>query len=311
MATTMKALRFYGQKDLRVETIPVQQLQPDQVKVKPEWCGICGTDLHEYIAGPILIPTPENPHPLTGDSLPLTMGHEFAGEIVELGSGVNSGRLKVGMKVCIEPTLFDDSCPPCLDRRRNCCDKNGFFGLSGYGGGFSEYACLKEKVVHPLPDNVPTDIGGMIANISNTAQQKLPTSNHPRTALVEPLSVGWHALKASDHSPEHSALIIGAGPIGLAVLLCLLARGARQIIISEVSPQRVKHALEIASSHPDVDIVVLDPTKDDVVAKSKELCTQGGQGPNVVYDCAGVQKSIDAAIGAVRKSGLGKRNLVD
>ncbi|KAF3914102.1 hypothetical protein AA313_de0205567 [Arthrobotrys entomopaga] len=282
MAESMKALRYHGQKDLRVDTVPVPELQPGQVKVKPEWCGICGTDLHEYIAGPILIPTLEKPHRLTGCSLPLIIGHEFAGEIVELGPGVEPGRLKVGMKVCIEPTLFDDNCPPCLDRRRNCCDKGGFFGLSGWGGGFSEYACLREKVVHPLPDNVPTHIG----------------------ALVEPLSVGWHALKASDHSPEQSALILGAGPIGLAVLLCLIARGCRQILISEVSPQRIKHALDIAAACPEVEVIVLDPSKSDVIAKAKQLCSEGNQGPNVAYDCAGVQKSIETAIGAVRKGGI-------
>ncbi|KAK6349479.1 hypothetical protein TWF696_005763 [Orbilia brochopaga] len=282
MSGSMKALRFHGQKDLRVDAIPVPELQPGQVKVKPEWCGICGSDLHEYIAGPILIPTPEKPHHLTGCGYPVTMGHEFAGEIVELGPGVEPGRLKVGMKVCIEPTLFDDACPPCLGKRRNLCDKGGFFGLSGWGGGFSEYACLKEKVIHPLPDNIPTYIG----------------------ALVEPLSVAWHALKASDHSPEYSSLIIGAGPIGLAVLLCLLAQGSSKILISEVSPQRIKHALDIASTRPDVEIVVLDPTQVDVVARAKELCTEGINGPNVVYDCAGVQKSIDTAIAAVRKGGL-------
>jgi len=135
-------------------------------------------------------------------------------------------------------------------------------------------------VVHPLPANVPTDIG----------------------ALVEPLSVAWHALKAAEHQPDHSALIIGAGPIGLAVLLCLLARGCRQIMISEVSPQRIQQALGIAKDYPD--IVVLDPSKEDVVARSKQLCSQGGQGPNVVYDCAGVQKTVDTAIGAVRKGGI-------
>ncbi|KAF3199081.1 hypothetical protein TWF106_001333 [Orbilia oligospora] len=282
MTDSMKALRYHGAKDLRVESVPIPELLPGQVKVKPEWCGICGTDLHEYTTGPILTPAVGKPHRLTGCTVPLIMGHEFAGEIVELGPGVEPGRLKVGMKVCIEPALFDDTCPPCLDRRRNCCDRGGFFGLSGWGGGFSEYACLQEKLVHPLPDNVPTDIG----------------------ALVEPLAVAWHALKAAGHTPDRSALIVGAGPIGLAVLFCLLARGCRQILISEVSPQRIKHALEIASSHPEVDIRVLDPTKEDVVVRAKELCSQGNQGPNVVYDCAGVQKSIDAAIGAVRKGGV-------
>ncbi|KAK6362281.1 hypothetical protein TWF730_005977 [Orbilia blumenaviensis] len=282
MTESMRALRYHGAKDLRVESVPVPELLPGQVKIKPEWCGICGSDLHEYITGPILTPAPGKPHRLTGCTVPLIMGHEFAGEIVELGPGVEPGRLKVGMKVCVEPTLFDDDCPPCLDKRRNQCNRGGFFGISGWGGGFSEYVCLQEKVIHPLPDNVPTDIG----------------------ALVEPLAVAWHAVGAAKHSPEHSALILGSGPIGLAVLLCLLAKGCRQILVSEVSPQRIQHALDIASLHPEVDIKVLDPTKEDVVARAKELCPQGNQGPNVAYDCAGVQKSLDVAIAAIRKGGL-------
>ncbi|KAF3915501.1 hypothetical protein ABW21_db0202584 [Orbilia brochopaga] len=140
-----------------------------------------------------------------------------------------------------------------------------------------------------------------------TAKETLSNSSHHEklvTALVEPLAVAWHALKASDHSAEYSSLIIGAGPIGLAVLLCLLAQGSRRILVSEVSPQRIKHALDIAGAHPDVEIIVLDPTQVDVVARAKEICTPGINGPDVVYDCAGVQKSIETAIAAVRKGGL-------
>ena len=94
----MKAARWYGVKDVRVEEIPEQQVKPGMVKIRVEWCGICGTDLHEYLAGPIFLPSKE-PHPLTNEKVPLVLGHEFAGEIVEIGESVT--KFKVGDRVAV------------------------------------------------------------------------------------------------------------------------------------------------------------------------------------------------------------------
>ena len=114
-------------------------------------------------------------------------------------------------------------------------------------------------------------------------------------ALVEPLAVAWHAVDTSPYKPGDSVLILGGGPIGLAVVQCLIARGAEKIIVSEVAPKRREFAKQFGAHH------VLDPTKDDIVAKVRELCD--GQGADVAFDAAGVQAGLDQAVLAIRARG--------
>jgi (R,R)-butanediol dehydrogenase/meso-butanediol dehydrogenase/diacetyl reductase len=97
----MRAAVFHGRRDIRLEDVPEPEVRPGSVKVKVDWCGICGTDLHEYLAGPIFIPPPGSPHPITGETLPLTLGHEFAGSVVDVGEGVED--VATGDAVAIEP----------------------------------------------------------------------------------------------------------------------------------------------------------------------------------------------------------------
>nr|POE46980.1 (r,r)-butanediol dehydrogenase [Quercus suber] len=267
----MKAVRLHGQRDLRLEEIPVATCGRGQIKIAPAWCGICGTDLHEYLGGPSLCPK-DTPHPLTGETVPLTLGHEFSGVIEELGDGVDA-KFRVSDRVCVQPILYDGSCGSCQEGLINCCDKNGFLGLSGWGGGLSEHIVVPEYAVHQLPDNVPLDVA----------------------ALVEPLSVGWHAVDVSPFVPTDSVLVLGGGPIGLAIIQALRARNAHQIIVSELSSIRKQYAKEFGAH------VVLDPTKDDIVARCKELT--GGRGVHVCFDAAGVQAGLDAAILALRARG--------
>ena len=108
--------------------------------------------------------------------------------------------------------------------------------------------------------------------------------------------MAWHAVNISDFKKGDSVLILGGGPIGLAVIQCLKARGADKIIVSEISPRRKEFAKQFGAHH------VLDPTKDDIVARVREIC--GGVGVNIAYDAAGVQAGFDAAILAVRARGL-------
>lgn len=100
----MKALRWHGQKDIRLEDIPETELCPGWVKLRVKWCGICGTDLHEYLGGPIFIPAGE-PYPLTGEQAPITLGHEFSGEVVEVADDVTN--FKAGDRVTVEPIVMD------------------------------------------------------------------------------------------------------------------------------------------------------------------------------------------------------------
>jgi threonine dehydrogenase-like Zn-dependent dehydrogenase len=128
----MKAARFHGRGDIRVEEVPDPQVRPGTVAVEVEWCGICGTDLHEYLEGPIFVPTAEAPHPLTGESMPVTLGHEFAGVVAEVGPGV--GDVRVGDRVVVEPYVVCGRCDACQQGRYNVCRTLGFVGLSGGGG---------------------------------------------------------------------------------------------------------------------------------------------------------------------------------
>ncbi|KAF1962864.1 sorbitol dehydrogenase [Byssothecium circinans] len=262
----MKAVRFHGQNDLRFEDIPVPKVKAGQVKIRPAWVGIY---LHEYMGGPNLCPT--TPHPITGETVPLTFGHEFSGTIEEVGEGVSD--YKPGDRVCVQPIIYDGTCGACLEGLVNCCWSNGFVGLSGWGGGLSEHIVVPTSTLYRLPDNVPLKIG----------------------ALVEPLSVGWHAVKVSPFKKGDSVLILGGGPIGIAVILALKAKGADKIIVSEVSRKRQEFAKNFGADY------IIDPLQEDLVKRCRDLCD--GQGVHVVYDCAGVQSALDQAIQATRARG--------
>ncbi|OQD72774.1 hypothetical protein PENDEC_c019G04577 [Penicillium decumbens] len=99
------ALRYYGKEDIRLEQIPSRPCKPNEVRIEVAYCGICGSDIHEYLDGPIFPPQPGTKNPWTGESLPVTLGHEMSGVIVELGSAVTD--LKVGSKVAVNPALDD------------------------------------------------------------------------------------------------------------------------------------------------------------------------------------------------------------
>lgn len=114
-------------------------------------------------------------------------------------------------------------------------------------------------------------------------------------ALVEPLAVGWHAVDLSPYQAGQTALILGGGPIGLAVIQALKAKGEGTIIVSEISGKRKEYAKNFGATH------ILDPTKDDIVKRCKELCDN--QGVHVVFDAAGVQAGLDQAVLAVRARG--------
>ncbi|CAL3964075.1 unnamed protein product [Diplocarpon coronariae] len=266
----MRALRFHGQQDIRLDQIPIPVCGKGQVKVKPAFVGICGTDLHEYLGGANLIPS-AHAHPITGEKVPLTLGHEFSGTVVEVGEGVTSHR--VGDRVCVQPIIFDGTCGACVDGYINCCYSNGFIGLSGCGGGLSDFTSCPATSAIPLPDAVSLEVG----------------------ALVEPLSVAWHAVKASPFAAGDAVLVIGGGPIGLALVQVLRAKGAGKIIVSEVSPRRKQFSAEFGADH------VLDPTTVDVVTEVRRLC--GGQGVHVGFDAAGVPPGLKAGIECLRARG--------
>ncbi|KAI9703747.1 MAG: hypothetical protein M1836_007517 [Candelina mexicana] len=226
-------------------------------------------NLHEYLDGANLIPT--TPHLITGETAPVTLGHEFSGIVEEVGEGVDD--LKAGDRVVIQPSIYDATCGACKEGLINCCYSNGGIGLVGWGGGLSEHFVVLRRSLFHLPDNVPLEIG----------------------ALVEPMAVAWHAVKISPFRPDDTVLVLGGGPIGLAVVQTLKTRGCEKIIVSEVTPRRKEFAKHFGAHY------VLDPTKDDIVARCRDLCD--GQGVNITFDAAGVQAGLNQAISATKVRG--------
>lgn len=269
----MRALRYHGNKDIRLDEIPEPELRPGWVKIKNGWGGVCGSDLHEYLVGPKNAPT--KPHVLTGEQIPTVLGHEFSGRIVEVHSDAKkSPGIEVGKKCVVFPVLGDRECIWCQEEAYGCCQNWGFLGYSGYGGGFAEYICVDARDVLPIPESMKLDVA----------------------ALVEPLTVAWHAVNLGAPKPGDSVLVLGAGPIGIAVILCLRAKGITNVSVSEISPLRSEQAKNAGADY------VFNPKNDDVVAKVREV-SPDGWGPQVVIECAGVQASMDVALPAARGKG--------
>ena len=266
----MKASRFYGRRDIRVDQIPEPELEPGTVKIKVDWTGICGTDLHEYEDGPIFCPGPGKPHPLSGEEVPIVLGHEFAGVATEVAEGVT--HIKVGDKVAVDPFYNCGTCAPCLAGSYNLCVVAGYVGLTGRGGGFAEYVVVRADRVHDLGD-VPTDIG----------------------ALVEPLAVAHHAIGRSGAQPSDTVVVFGAGPIGLFVIALLKAQGIEKIISVELSAIRKEKARRAGAAF------VLDPSEVNVVQRIQE--ETNGIGADVAFECVGVNSAIQTAIDALRFHG--------
>ncbi|KAF2009676.1 threonine dehydrogenase [Aaosphaeria arxii CBS 175.79] len=267
----MKAAQFYGKRDIRVNDVPKPSPLPHEALVAIEWSGICGSDLHEYLVGPLVIPTKDNPHPATHESLPVTLGHEFCGRIVSAPEG---SPLSPGQPVSVDPRIFCRSCTRCSESHTNACRTWGFKGLSGSGGGFSEAVAVDAKLCYPLPEHVDLRLA----------------------ALIEPLAVAWHAIAIIGDVDwtTTSALIVGGGPVGIAHIHCLRAKGCRRIFVSEPTATRAAQNREFADE-------VFNPIEENVGDRVRELT--GGEGVDIVFDCAGIQKGLEAGMDALRHHG--------
>lgn len=265
----MKAARWYGQKDVRIDEINEPVISDDEVKVKVKWCGFCGTDVHEYLAGPIFIPL--EAHPVTGQKAPVVLGHEFSGEVTEIGANVT--HVKVGDRVVVEPLIPCGECESCKKGFFQLCDNVAFEGLASGGGGFAEYTKFHKDFIHKLPENVSYEMG----------------------AFVEPFSVAVHSLECGEFKVGQSAVVVGAGPIGLATIEALKLSGASLIVAVELSSIRKENAKRAGAD------VVLDPREVDVVAEVKKLT--GGNGVNISFEVTGVQAGLDTAIDVVKTRG--------
>lgn len=288
----MKALAYYKKKDIHyAEDLPEPKINhPKELIIDVAYCGICGSDLHEYTDGPIFFPKDGEAHPLSNEKLPQPMGHEMTGIVREIGKDVT--KIKVGDHVVIEAGCGctdlprwpnskyykDDKCAACSSSFDNCCVHAGFTGLGVAGGGFAERVVVGEYHTVHLPKEVPLDVG----------------------CLVEPLSVSWHALQLANFRTStkgKTALVLGGGPIGLATILCLKAQGATQIVLSEVAKIRRDFAVKLGAT-------TFDPSQhgEDAVKELRKL-SKNGKGFDFAFDCSGLKVTFDTGLGAITYRG--------
>ncbi|MCI2266020.1 2,3-butanediol dehydrogenase [Sediminivirga luteola] len=266
----MKAALFYKKEDVRVEEVPEPSPGPGQVKLRNAYAGICGSDLHVYYAPEAAGVNFDAPHPVTGAMPPQVLGHEFSGTVVEVGEGVND--VAVGDRAAVWPIYFCQECPACDKGLYNVCRKIGFHGLTADGGGMAEYTTVDASKLHVLPDSVDLRMG----------------------ALVEPMSVAWHGVEKSGVSAGGSALIAGAGPIGIGVYFALRAKGVDRVLISEPSAARRETVARLGAA-------VVDPVEGDLAAAVTELT--GGSGVDVAFDAAGAGAAVTSALANLTPGG--------
>jgi (R,R)-butanediol dehydrogenase / meso-butanediol dehydrogenase / diacetyl reductase len=265
----MRALRYHGREDLRVDDVPEPHAAAAEVVLEVAWCGICGTDLHEYLTGPTIIT--REPHPATGGRLPMTVGHELSGRVVEVGPGVD--HLREGERVVVDPCIACGACWYCRTGETVRCDRIAYVGMHR-DGGMARYVAVPANLVHALPDAVSDEAG----------------------ALIEPLTVGMRAVRRSGLRAGDCAAVVGAGPIGLLTLAVARAAGAGEVHVVERSPTRRRVALDLGATR------VHDPADGDP-AEQVRAATTAGRGADVAFECVGLGVTLAAAIGATRKGG--------
>ncbi|OBT82487.1 hypothetical protein VE02_08160 [Pseudogymnoascus sp. 03VT05] len=165
---------------------------------------------------------------------------------------------------------MDHTCYYCKEEIFGLCESRGFMGFHGYGGGMQEYVCVERIAIHKVPAHVPLDIA----------------------ALTEPLAVAWHGVLLAKPEPSHIALVLGAGPIGISVVIGLKAHGVQKIYVSEPSSQRAAQAVAAGATE------VFNPLEKDVYSSIQAV--SDGLGAHILFECAGVQSALDVALTGAR-----------
>ncbi len=236
---------------------PIPTIKPDEVLVKPEYVGICGSDVHYFEHGRI------------GDFVvdpPFVLGHEAAGIVVEVGEGVTG--LSAGDRVALEPGKTCGICEFCRDGKYNLCPDVVFFATPPVDGVYQEYVAHEASLCFKLPDNM----------------------NGLEGAMIEPLAVGFHAANQAEIRPGQTAIVFGAGCIGLVSLLALKASGVSKVYVADIIDSRLNKALELGAD------VVINTKNEDIQSIAVEF--------DLAIDTSGVPFVVNQAIDVVKKGSI-------
>lgn len=281
MPRTFASILFPARKStntavsMRALMYEASEITLDEVRLRVAYCGICGTDMHEYLAGPVMLARKDERNKHTGAGLPQILGHELSGTIIEVGSDVQ--KFQPGQRVTVNVAMDDrhhgyDPCELCRSGRHNICAHSTFYGINAKGGGFADEIAVKAVALVPLPDNVSLKVA----------------------ALAEPLSVAAHMVRTSGFRQGQDAVVLGAGPIGSAITFLLKDSGARKIIVSEVESSRAEQARLCGADR------VINPAEEDALIAIKNKM---GIGADVTFDACGFQVTLDTAIACTKPGG--------
>ena len=258
----MNALLLQEYNKLVYTQMPVPEIKDDQVLVNIKACAVCGSDVHGYDGG-------------SGRRRPpLIMGHEASGVIVEAGKNVK--KFKVGDRVTFDSTVYCGECDYCKEGLIDLCDNRMILGVDcgdyHCDGCMAEYAAIPERILYALPDDVSFE----------------------SAALVEPMSIGFHAINITPVKLGDTALVIGAGTIGQMIIKFLSMSNASRIIVSDLDESKLQTALESGATH-------VFGKGCDIVKEVREIT--GGKGADVAFEAVGINPTIKNAIAAVKKNG--------
>ncbi len=275
----MKAAVWHNRLDIRVEEFPDPPApRDDEITIKVSWCGICGTDVEEYLYGPLFIPV-GTPNPMTGRMAPMVMGHEFVGTVAAVGKAVTD--LKIGDVVAPDTLIHCGECYWCQRHEVHRCEKLAILGLTT-DGGLAEYVNAPRYMCFKLPPGVPEHVG----------------------ALAEPASVAVRANRRGRTGPGDIVCVVGAGAVGLFCLQVARISGASQVYVLETQPNRLAVAEQMGAT------AAFNPLTVDPVEAIKQVT--GGRGADVVIEAGGVEKTMLLAPYLARKGGcvvfLGQHN---
>lgn len=259
----MKALTFKGPKHFDIEEVPVPQVGKGEILVKVKSAGVCGTDVRIYNGTKKI-------------NAPRIIGHEFAGDIVNIGEGVSE--LRLGDRVTVYPMIACGKCYACLSGRTNICVHRITLGYE-LDGGFAEYVKIPSEAVEKgnvikLPDNVSYNEG----------------------AVSEPMTAAFHGIERSGIKKGDSVVIVGAGPIGLCHVQLARLKEPRQLIVVEPDANKRQLAAEFGAD------VGLDPASENVSKRILDLTS--GEGADVVIIDVGLPKVIEESLAHVKKGGM-------
>ncbi|MEP3276658.1 MAG: alcohol dehydrogenase catalytic domain-containing protein [Stappiaceae bacterium] len=267
----MRALRFHARRDLRLDQVsPPSSPKGDDVILEVTYCGICGTDLHEYLHGPIIVP--QEPHPVSGAQMPLILGHEFSAQVAAIGPEVRG--LQLGDRVAVLPHLMAKG--DWYDRRNlgQFSPQTGLVGLTWHWGGMGEQVLVPAENVVPLPDGV-SDIQG---------------------TMIEPAAVALNALDETGLKAGDTVLITGAGPIGALVAMAARTAGAARIYLHDPNKGRIARLSAMEG------ITTFDGASSDVLEQIVQDTDQG-VGVDIAIECAGHPDALALCLDGVRRKG--------